>query len=57
MGTSSTISEVRLIQPKHILRASSLGEDNLSFWSDDFKPCQFEREGTEGFKQVYALAW
>ena len=24
--------------------------------SDGFKPCQFECEGTEGFKQVCALA-
>ena len=26
-------------------------------WSDDFKPCHFECEWTEGFKQVCALAW
>ena len=24
---------------------------------DSFKPCHFECDGTEEFKQVYALAW
>ena len=26
-------------------------------WSDDSEPCHLECEGTEGFKQMYALAW
>ena len=25
--------------------------------SDGFKPCHFECEGTQGFKQVCVLAW
>ena len=31
MGTYPTIPQNGLVQPKHILRASSLGEDNFSF--------------------------
>ena len=37
---------------------SSLGDVNILLsGTDDFKPRKFECEATEGFKQVYALAW
>ena len=49
-----------LVQPKHIRRAELARRRQFLVkvsGIDDSKPCQFECEGTEGFKQVYALAW
>ena len=53
LGTGSLRQAVGILTPKDFRPVV----DSKVSGPDGFKPCHFECEGTEGSKQVYALAW